>query len=49
MTRRRIDAGKAVDPDGLRVRTLNHEQMLRGAPLEGASIPAHLEGAATAG
>jgi NADH-quinone oxidoreductase subunit B len=47
VTRRRIDAagGVAAGPEGLRVRSLNAEQMLRGAPLQGATIPAHLEGA----
>jgi NADH-quinone oxidoreductase subunit B len=40
------DAGAAsVDPDELRVRGLNARQLLRGGTMEGASHPAHLEGA----
>jgi NADH-quinone oxidoreductase subunit B len=34
-----------VDPERLRVRELNATQLLRGGELEGASTPAHLEGA----
>jgi NADH-quinone oxidoreductase subunit B len=35
----------SVDPDALRVQTLNARQLLRGGALEGATHPAHLEGA----
>jgi NADH-quinone oxidoreductase subunit B len=35
----------SVDPDALRVQTLNARQLLRGGALEGATHPVHLEGA----
>ena len=38
------DTGTQVNPDGLRVSSLNARQLLRGNNLEGASHPAHLEG-----
>jgi NADH-quinone oxidoreductase subunit B len=46
VSRRRVgsEPSGAVDPDRLRVRGLNAEQMLRGAAIEGANQPAHLEG-----
>ena len=36
--------GTHVDPDTLRVRSLNAHQLLRGADMEGANQPAHLKG-----
>jgi NADH-quinone oxidoreductase subunit B len=41
----RGDTPAGVDTDALRVTRLTAEQMLRGAPIEGANVPAHLEGA----
>jgi len=38
-------AGASVDPHTLRVNRLNARQLLRGGELEGATLPAHLEGA----
>jgi NADH-quinone oxidoreductase subunit B len=37
-------AGVHVDPEALRVRNLNSRQLLRGGDLEGANMPATLEG-----
>jgi NADH-quinone oxidoreductase subunit B len=37
--------GAQVDPERLRVRELGASQLLRGGELEGATMPAHLEGA----
>jgi NADH-quinone oxidoreductase subunit B len=39
------DLGEKVDPQRLRVRDLNVEQLLRGGELEGPTPAAHLEGA----
>jgi NADH-quinone oxidoreductase subunit B len=36
--------GAHVDPDALRVRSLNAHQLLRGADMQGANQPAHLRG-----
>jgi NADH-quinone oxidoreductase subunit B len=44
VTRRPVAPGAGAGPDTLRVRELSAEQMLRGAAIEGANIPAHLEG-----
>ena len=37
--------GHHVDPDALRVRSLNSAQLLRGSALEGPAQPVHLKGA----
>jgi NADH-quinone oxidoreductase subunit B len=39
-----IDLGAGIDPETLRLRSLNARQLLRGGTLEGRTLPAHLEG-----
>ena len=46
MKREPVSAGPhPVDPDGLRVRSLNSAQLLRGSALEGPVQPVHMKGA----